>query len=686
MSNMVIRAALVVCVATLSFIACGEDLLELGDRRGSDCTEDYGCNRNEYCTPRGTCALLCRLDNSCSDDDFINDLDATDTEDGAEQISCVEDEECDSGDCHEGFCAPIEQDATDDDDADDGCVGDDCEEQLCDSATPLAARCAGDIAISSVFVDMGCYQNKEEDCAAQGLGCALRGSYAICADVCDNSSDCDGDEICEVGMCVPRCFEDSDCLHYEAGACTRGICDTHTGYCFVEPDVNRQDAPDDVFGDCRRPICENGRETYVVDNSDVPTFTPFDCIEATCDGGMPVLRERDDRCDEGLVCSSGHGGCVDPAEIDDYCMPNEPIDPPPPAVCGDGYNDEGCSCTFGAVQRCYTGPLHTRGVGQCTDGFQTCVGQSNPTWGPCQGEIHPMASEVCDGRDNTCNGCEDDGLFNCTEGFNCPENTVAEPLRNHELDLSEFGADNATNVRWSVTPPANSNAGVPENPNDPQTQFYMDVSGDYHVHVQFVDEKGAMVGCSWIVSARGAGLRVEMTWDTYGSVDMDLHLLRDVPGAKFCHSTLSCYYSNCKSGNNLDWGYPASPSTACPFSRCPNPRLDIDNIRGYDPENINIDNPEHGDKFRVMAHMYSGSRETNPIITIYCGGRPAGIFGAAPDLARISTSGSACGGHTWRVADVTMIVDPVTGATDCDVAFLPGNHYGYEVRTNNSER
>lgn len=133
-------------------------------------------------------------------------------------------------------------------------------------------------------------------------------------------------------------------------------------------------------------------------------------------------------------------------------------------------------------------------------------------------------------------------------------------------------------------------------------------------------------------------------------------------------------------------GYPDSPGSECDVisGSCNNPRLDIDNIRSNVPENINIDNPNDGDSFRIMAHMYSGNRATNPIISVYCGGRLRAVLGEPPDQVNMTQPGGACGGHSWRVADVTMIVDEDTGFTDCNLDVLVGESGGWDLRLNSS--
>jgi outer membrane protein assembly factor BamB len=66
----------------------------------------------------------------------------------------------------------------------------------------------------------------------------------------------------------------------------------------------------------------------------------------------------------------------------------------------DGFADEGCVATSGR-QSCWTGPLEARGIGPCKDGVQT---DENGAWSACTGQVLP-APEVCgDGIDSDCDG------------------------------------------------------------------------------------------------------------------------------------------------------------------------------------------------------------------------------------------------------------------------------------------
>jgi hypothetical protein len=67
----------------------------------------------------------------------------------------------------------------------------------------------------------------------------------------------------------------------------------------------------------------------------------------------------------------------------------------------DGQIDEGCACTTGSTRPCGTD------IGECTAGTQTCT---SGQWGVCIGGVNATA-ELCDGRDNDCDGTIDNGIL-----------------------------------------------------------------------------------------------------------------------------------------------------------------------------------------------------------------------------------------------------------------------------------
>ncbi|MFW5875770.1 MAG: hypothetical protein ACOCXM_03470 [Myxococcota bacterium] len=117
-------------------------------------------------------------------------------------------------------------------------------------------------------------------------------------------------------------------------------------------------------------------------------------------------------------CGDGDDGCVD-RDRDGFeagcaagtdCDDTNPLRTDdcaavPPPDCDDDPTATGCPC-IGGVTPCYPGPAGTEGVGLCTAGQAECV---NGHWGLCRGAVVPER-EVCDGRDQSCDGVVDEGV------------------------------------------------------------------------------------------------------------------------------------------------------------------------------------------------------------------------------------------------------------------------------------
>ncbi len=96
--------------------------------------------------------------------------------------------------------------------------------------------------------------------------------------------------------------------------------------------------------------------------------------------------------------------------------PDSGIQPPDqPEPCnevdddGDGRVDEGCACVKNSTQACWPGDPAARNVGECRDGIQHCIGETEMSqWGPCEGYVLPSEDIPDDGIDQNCDGGDGD--------------------------------------------------------------------------------------------------------------------------------------------------------------------------------------------------------------------------------------------------------------------------------------
>ena len=257
--------------------------------------------------------------------------------------------------------------------------------------------------------------------------------------------------------------------------------------------------------------------------------------------------------------------------------------------------------------------------------------------------------------------------------------------------------------------PNGNQHGLVTSPSPTQNQVFpaFSLSGDYILKGQF-SLAGVDYECSVKIQVRAPGIRAELCWDNVGedgSNDVDLHFAR-MQGNDSCtqHGWFlacgsapkadDCYYassSGCPGGlsNDPGWGYGNSHNEACHgwgslrddvgssyTSPCTNPRLDRDNIEcvpsqsdpnGWPtsagefcgPENINLDNPNPGDRFVVGVQCYdcvnSGHPKTHPHVNVYCNGERMLSAGydpsqPAPHFPALVESGETSAGSFWTAA------------------------------------
>ena len=118
--------------------------------------------------------------------------------------------------------------------------------------------------------------------------------------------------------------------------------------------------------------------------------------------------------------------------------------------------------------------------------------------------------------------------------------------------------------------------------------------GDYTARLTVTNSQGRSSTCTATAYAEpDTRLWVEMFWE-WSNDDMDLHLVR---ANGTIGSDQDCYFGNCDNGDHLPWGVAGTAD---------DPYLDLDDISGWGPENINIAAPE-ATFFRVVVHDYWAS-------------------------------------------------------------------------------
>jgi hypothetical protein len=146
----------------------------------------------------------------------------------------------------------------------------------------------------------------------------------------------------------------------------------------------------------------------------------------------------------------------------------------------------------------------------------------------------------------------------------------------------------------------------------PNAVLFAELLGTYVVELQVEDDLGQTapsevcpdpIARITINVVTDEDIHVQVVWETPGDPDqtdlegsdIDLHFLHP-DGLGWQIAPLDCYYAN----PNPDWGMRGQPDD--------DPTLDIDDVNGAGPENLNLNNPQNTDQlgnfYRIGIHYY----------------------------------------------------------------------------------
>lgn len=218
---------------------------------------------------------------------------------------------------------------------------------------------------------------------------------------------------------------------------------------------------------------------------------------------------------------------------------------------------------------------------------------------------------------------------------------------------------------WTVASRPTGSSAVLVDFGDGRAEFFLDLAGSYLFELDVVDSLGAGSGdpgCGGSASVTAAvvpddDVHVQLVWDNPADpspeppgADLDLHLVK-MPGNWF--SVYDCHFLN-----------------RTPFWDPETPSLDIDDVDGWGPENINVSDPADCTWYAVGVHYFSdhGFGAAYATVRIYISGILAGEF---PNRL-LETSGEDTGDFWdaarihWPSGSVIAADQLITGAVPRD--------------------
>ncbi len=263
--------------------------------------------------------------------------------------------------------------------------------------------------------DNNCDGNIDEIFPKKGLPCTLPGKFGPCAkgiyskceqgkpvcvptriaekqERCGNGidDDCDGKIDEQDSDCKCKVGETRKCFNGKKSQKNQGECKEGTQTCLIGGYWSRcvgevlpsteicNGKDDDCDGQTDEDFPLKGQRCFIIGKKGPCRYG----IYRQCGKNAPICDPDIKNPSKNEICNNG---------IDDNC---------------NGIIDENCTCTPHQTQSCYNGPQGSLNRGICHQGQQTCSTAGH--WGGCLNEQSPASIEVCNGKDDDCDGKTDE--------------------------------------------------------------------------------------------------------------------------------------------------------------------------------------------------------------------------------------------------------------------------------------
>jgi len=231
--------------------------------------------------------------------------------------------------------------------------------------------------------------------------------------------------------------------------------------------------------------------------------------------------------------------------------------------------------------------------------------------------------------------------------------------------------DDVTAIGWEIASAPLGSAAQLDSSEVSEAGFTPDLAGRYRLRFSGTLTDGSRVYCDTVVLAFATeALRVELSWNGprddscddrqlppgCDHTDLDLHLLNANAAAWFDDDN-DCFWKTCVPPSSNDWGAPGADD---------DPQLDLDDRRGFGPENINVTRTGAA-VYDIGVHAFEGlnSRgEPSALATVrvFCGPDsldPTLVVGPVA----VRTSDDPGRRELWHAATVALESDGTCNAT-----------------------